>query len=119
MRAAVALAVAITLLAALGATGALASPNALGACVANGESWHLGAKGGSTYAVLVKGSTTCAFARTWVRRLTGSAVSRPGTVLHGPSGWHCIATLPVAGKALFGACAHGRGTGFSWVPKAP
>jgi hypothetical protein len=94
-----------------------ASPPRLGTCTGSGATWRYGGKSGTQYAILVRRGVSCSFARSWVRRLSGRSVARSGALLSGPPGWHCIATLPVSGKATFGACAQASGAGFGWVPK--
>jgi hypothetical protein len=115
MRIAFLLAFSVALIAA--SSSLAASPPRLGTCTGSGATWHYAGKSGTHYAILVKGGVSCSFARSWVTRLSGRSLARAGALLAGPSGWHCIGTLPVSGKATFGACARASGAGFGWVPK--
>lgn len=85
-------------------------------CIATGASWRRGTARGNKY-VITRRNVTCAFARTWVARLSGRRATRPAQRVAGPAGWICLVTAPYAGKAAIGACGRGSGTGFAWGPK--
>ena len=95
-----------------------ASPTAsqLTPCIATGATWRRGTSRGNKY-VITRRNVSCAFAKTWVARLSGRSASRPGQRIAGPRGWICIVTAPYNGKAAIGACGRGSGTGFGWAPK--
>lgn len=85
-------------------------------CIATGAPWRRGTSRGNKY-VITRRNVTCAFAKTWVARLSGRTATRPAQRITGPRGWICIVTAPYAGKAAIGACGRGTGTGFGWAPK--
>jgi hypothetical protein len=85
-------------------------------CIATGASWRRGTRRGNKY-VITRRNVTCAFAKTWVTRLSGRRATRPAQSIPGPRGWICIVTAPYAGRAAIGACGRGSGTGFAWGPK--
>jgi hypothetical protein len=85
-------------------------------CIATGASWRRGTSRSNKY-VITRRNVTCAFAKTWVSRLSGRSATRPAQRIAGPRGWICIVTAPYAGKAAIGACGRGTGTGFGWAPK--
>jgi hypothetical protein len=85
-------------------------------CIATGASWRRGTARGNKY-VITRRNVTCAFAKTWVTRLSGRRATRPAQSIPGPRGWICIVTAPYAGRAAIGACGRGAGTGFAWGPK--
>ena len=85
-------------------------------CIATGASWRRGTSRGNKY-VITRRNVSCAFAKTWVTRLSGRRATRPAQSIAGPRGWICIVTAPYAGKAAIGACGRGIGTGFGWAPK--
>jgi hypothetical protein len=95
-----------------------ASPTAseLSLCIATGTPWRRGTARGNKY-VITRRNVTCAFAKTWVTRLSARRATRPAQSIPGPRGWICIVTAPYAGKAAIGACGRGAGTGFGWAPK--
>ena len=94
------------------------SPSAsqLTPCIGTGASWRRGTSRGNKY-VITRRNVTCAFAKTWVTRLSSRPATRPAQRIAGPRGWICIVTAPYAGKAAIGACGRGSGTGFAWAPK--
>ena len=85
-------------------------------CIATGASWRRGTARGNKY-VITRRNVGCAFAKTWVARLSGRSASRPAQRISGPRGYVCIVTAPYQGKAAIGACGRGSGTGFGWAPK--
>jgi hypothetical protein len=85
-------------------------------CIATGTPWRRGTSRGNKY-VITRRNVTCAFATTWVTRLSARRATRPAQSIPGPRGWICIVTAPYAGKAAIGACGRGSGTGFGWAPK--
>ena len=85
-------------------------------CIATGAPWRRGTSRGNKY-VITRRNVSCAFAKTWVTRLSGRRATRPAQSIPGPRGWICIVTAPFAGKAAIGACGRGSGTGFGWAPK--
>jgi hypothetical protein len=95
----------------------LASPTAsqLTPCIATGTPWRRGTSRGNKY-VITRRNVTCAFAKTWVTRLSGRRATRPAQSIPGPRGWICIVTAQYNGKAAIGACGRG-GKGFGWAPK--
>ena len=108
---------------AVGAGTAQARPGAssptasqLTACIATGAPWRRGTARGNKY-VITRRNVSCAFAKTWVPRLSARRVSRTAQSIPGPRGWICIATAPLGGKAAIGACGRGGATGFGWAPK--
>jgi hypothetical protein len=96
----------------------LASPTAsqLTPCIATGTPWRRGTSRGNKY-VITRSNVTCAFAKTWVTRLSGRPATRPAQRIAGPRGWICIVTAQYNGKAAIGACGRGNGKGFGWAPK--
>ena len=113
----------VALLAACAATPAAAREDASAEaeaatfCLGTGAQWRQGTRRGTTYVITVSRGVTCAFAKPWVRRLTGRRASRSGQVLAGPRGFQCRVTIPFGGKATGGVCAGSRARGFGWVPK--
>jgi len=85
-------------------------------CLGTGAQWRRGTARGTTYVITVSRGVTCAFAKPWVRRLSGRPASRSGQALSGPPGYQCRVTIPFGGKAAGGACGR-SGRGFGWVPK--
>ena len=85
-------------------------------CIAIGASWRRGPTRGNKY-VITRRNVTCAFAKTWVTRLSERPATRPGQRISGPRGWICIVTAQYNGKAAIGACGRGSGKGFGWAPK--
>ncbi len=85
-------------------------------CIATGTPWRRGTSRGNKY-VITRRNVTCAFAKTWVTRLSGRRATRPAQSIAGPRGWICIVTASYNGKAAIGACGRGSGTGFAWAPK--
>jgi hypothetical protein len=96
----------------------VASPTAsqLTPCIATGRAWSRGPRHGNKY-VITRRNVTCAFAKTWVTRLSGRRATHPAQSIPGPRGWICIVTAPYNGRATIGACGRGSGTGFGWAPK--
>ena len=86
-------------------------------CLGTGAQWRRGTARGTTYVITVSRGVTCAFAKPWVRRLSGRPASRSGQALSGPPGYQCRVTIPFGGKAAGGACGRSSGRGFGWVPK--
>lgn len=86
-------------------------------CLGTGAPWRRGTSRGSRYAISLGRGVTCAFARTWVARLSAKAATRPAQTLRGPAGFTCVVTLPYSGKAAVGACGRAGGKGFGWAPK--
>ena len=85
-------------------------------CIAIGTPWRRGTSRGNKY-VITRRNVTCAFAKTWVTRLSGRRATRPAQSIAGPRGWICIVTASYNGRAAIGACGRGSGTGFAWGPK--
>ena len=85
-------------------------------CIATGTPWRRGTSRGNKY-VITRRNVTCAFAKTWVTRLSGRPATRPAQRIAGPRGWICIVTAQYNGKAAIGACGRGSGKGFGWAPK--
>ena len=62
------------------------SPTAsqLSLCIATGAPWRRGTARGNKY-VITRRNVTCAFAKTWVARLSGRRVTRPAQSIPGPA----------------------------------
>ena len=85
-------------------------------CLGTGAEWRRGTAR-VTYVITCSRGVTCAFAKPWVRRLSGRPASRSGQALAGPPGYQCRVTIPFGGKAAGGACGRSGGRGFGWVPR--
>ncbi len=92
------------------------APKVITPCIGTGTPWRRGTSRGNKY-VITRRNVTCAFAKTWVTRLSGRRATRPAQSIAGPRGWICIVTASYNGKAAIGACGRGSGTGFAWAPK--
>ena len=86
-------------------------------CLGTGAPWRRGSSRGDKYVLSLGRPVTCAFARTWVARLSAKPARRTGQRLTGPRGFNCLVTLPYAGKAAVGACGGAGGEGLRLGPE--
>jgi hypothetical protein len=130
--AAPALAAAVVLLPAAGATirpaahpprGSLASTRVQCGTV-TGARWSLSNGSihfkGNRYVVSTEGGLSCALVRKWVRGLTRLGNHGAGRALRGPAGFKCTSLLPrsIGGtRAVAGGCVN-RSAEFQWAPKS-
>lgn len=113
----------VAILAVLTVLAVTAGPASAGATKycgeAKGPGYSLpGASPGSTYSVSATG-VTCAFAKTWMRKLAGRRIGTVATALKGPAGWRCngIPVVKGARTAAEGICRKGTLL-FTWSPLA-
>jgi hypothetical protein len=96
-------------------SGASAAP-----CLAHGARYVVHHDGGdqvtNTYKVMEIRGVSCAFARTWVGRLTRKR-AKHNALFAGVPGWYCGSAAPT-GLVWRGACTKTGGY-FSWRPKLP
>jgi len=99
--------------------GASAARTASGPCTAEGARVTQGSRTTSTYNVELNG-VTCAFAKSWVTRLSSMRVDpSSGEIAGGPPGWYCQPGGRPETRAQMGSCSRNLATksvSFTWEP---
>jgi len=93
-----------------------------GDCVAKGARVTQGSRTTTTYSVELNG-VACAFAKSWVTRLSSMRVDpSSGEIPGGPPGWFCQRAGRPETRAQVGSCSHNLATKsvfFAWQPSFP
>jgi hypothetical protein len=97
------------------AAAAPSSKTASPDCLAQGARYAEGDKTTTTYEIQSIKGVTCAFARSWVARLTYQRVQADKSLSGGPPGWICGSLG--RGRASTGFCQKSGGGYFWWKPK--